>query len=159
MQELNFLSLLLCLLPTFLSFEESIVTYKRILFARIPYFLNALPSLVIYLILALILEMHLSALFSSSVTFLPSLSPLGFAQMEFIQVNVYIMHDIAIENFKDVLKCNNGSESPLSRLCISKTCVVKCILCCWWEWHRPQSRPWIAFCARSYKFTHNRTTA
>ena len=22
------------------------------------------------------------------------------------------MHDIAIENFKDVLKCNNGSESP-----------------------------------------------
>ena len=22
------------------------------------------------------------------------------------------MHDIAIENFKHVLKCNNGSESP-----------------------------------------------
>ena len=22
------------------------------------------------------------------------------------------MHDIAIENFKDVLKCNNGSEIP-----------------------------------------------
>ena len=140
------------LLPTFLSFEETIVTYKQILFARIPYFLKALSSLVIYSILALILEMHLSALFSSSVTFLllfpSSVSLNGIYSSECITLN---MHDIAIENFKDALKCNSGSESPPANL-RKKPCVVKCILCCWWKWFKPKSRSRIAFCELSDEF-------